>query len=157
MQEHFVVTLDGKDYLVEPGTNLLEFIKSQDTFVPSICYNESMGPIQTCDTCTVEIDGKIERSCSTVIDRPMTVNTVNNDVKDAQKEALDRILEKHMLYCTVCDYNNGDCEIHNTMDGGFSIKRMNIKRSHTKRLRPIYRYDPNQCILWALCRSMSRY
>ncbi len=48
-----------------------------------------MGPIQTCDTCTVEIDGKIERSCSTVIDRPMTVNTVNNDVKDAQKEALD--------------------------------------------------------------------
>ena len=21
-----------------------------------------------------------------------------------------------MLYCTVCDYNNGDCEIHNTMD-----------------------------------------
>ncbi|WP_279751284.1 2Fe-2S iron-sulfur cluster-binding protein, partial [Staphylococcus aureus] len=54
MQEHLVVTLDGKDYLVEPGTNLLEFIKSQDTFVPSICYNESMGPIQTCDTCTVE-------------------------------------------------------------------------------------------------------
>ncbi len=46
----------------------------------------------------------------------MTVNTVNNDVKDAQKEALDRFLEKHMLYCTVCDYNNGDCEIHNTMD-----------------------------------------
>lgn len=42
MQEHLVVTLDGKDYLVEPGTNLLEFIKSQDTFVPSICYNESM-------------------------------------------------------------------------------------------------------------------
>ena len=21
-----------------------------------------------------------------------------------------------MLYCTVCDYNNGDCEIHNAMD-----------------------------------------
>ncbi|MGT2341062.1 hypothetical protein ACVPOQ_05755 [Staphylococcus aureus] len=38
-----MVTLDGKDYLVEPGTNLLEFIKSQDTFVPSICYNEWMG------------------------------------------------------------------------------------------------------------------
>ena len=31
MKEHLVVTLDGKDYLVEPGTNLLEFIKSQDT------------------------------------------------------------------------------------------------------------------------------
>ena len=52
MQEHLVITLDGKDYLVEPGTNLLAFIKSQETFVPSICYNESLGPIQTCDTCS---------------------------------------------------------------------------------------------------------
>ena len=34
MQEHLVVTLDGTDYLVEPGTNLLEFIRSRDTFVP---------------------------------------------------------------------------------------------------------------------------
>ena len=96
MQEHLIVTLDGTDYLVEPRTSLLEFIKSRDTFVPSICYNESMGPIQTCDTCMVEIDGKIERACSTVVNRPMTVNTQNNDVKASQKEALDRILEKHM-------------------------------------------------------------
>ncbi|HEH3220430.1 TPA: molybdopterin oxidoreductase family protein [Staphylococcus aureus] len=153
MQEHLVVTLDGKDYLVEPGTNLLEFIKSQDTFVPSICYNESMGPIQTCDTCTVEIDGKIERSCSTVIDRPMTVNTVNNDVKDAQKEALDRILEKHMLYCTVCDYNNGDCEIHNTMDAwGLQHQTYEYKeKPYEKDYGPFYRYDPNQCILCGRC------
>lgn len=135
MQEHLVVTLDGKDYLVEPGTNLLEFIKSQDTFVPSICYNESMGPIQTCDTCTVEIDGKIERSCSTVIDRPMTVNTVNNDVKDAQKEALDRILEKHMLYVQYVIIIMVIVKfIIRWMHGGFSIKRMNIKRSHMKRI-----------------------
>ena len=46
MQEHLIVTLDGTDYLVEPGTSLLEFIKSRDTFVPSICYNESMGPFK---------------------------------------------------------------------------------------------------------------
>ncbi len=70
-----------------------------------------------------------------VIDRPMTVNTVNNDVKDAQKEALDRILEKHMLYCTVCDYNNGDCEIHNTMDAwGLQHQTYEYKRSHMKRI-----------------------
>ena len=96
MQEHLIVTLDGTDYLVEPGTSLLEFIKSRDT-LPSICYNESMGPIQTCDTCMVEIDGKIERACSTVVNRPMTVNTQNNDVKASQKEALDRILETYAV------------------------------------------------------------
>ncbi|MGX0194304.1 formate dehydrogenase subunit alpha [Staphylococcus haemolyticus] len=153
MQEHLIVTLDGTDYLVEPGTSLLEFIKSRDTFVPSICYNESMGPIQTCDTCMVEIDDKIERACSTVVDRPMTVNTQNNDVKASQKEALDRILEKHMLYCTVCDYNNGDCEIHNAMDAwGLEEQSYEYKtKPYEKDYGPFYRYDPDQCILCGRC------
>jgi formate dehydrogenase major subunit len=31
----------------------------------------------------------------------------------AQKEAFDRILANHLLYCTVCDNNN--CTVHNTM------------------------------------------
>ena len=153
MQEHLIVSLDGKDYLVEPGTNLLQFIKSQDTFVPSICYNESLGPIQTCDTCTVEIDGKMERACSTTIDRPMIVNTQNDKVQASQKEALDRILEKHMLYCTVCDYNNGDCEIHNTMDQwGLEHQTYEYKeKPYEKDYGPFYRYDPNQCILCGRC------
>ncbi|MFZ8101328.1 molybdopterin-dependent oxidoreductase, partial [Staphylococcus arlettae] len=153
MQEHLIVTLDGKDYLAEPGTNLLEFIKGQETFVPSICYNESLGPIQTCDTCTVEIDGKIERACSTVINRPMVVDTQNNKVQDSQKEALDRILEKHQLYCTVCDYNNGDCEIHNTMDQwGLEHQTYEYKdKPYEKDYGPFYRYDPNQCILCGRC------
>jgi len=153
MQEHLIVSLDGKDYLVEPGTNLLEFIKSQDTFVPSICYNESLGPIQTCDTCTVEIDGQMQRACSTTIDKPMVVHTQNDKVQTSQKEALDRILEKHMLYCTVCDYNNGDCEIHNTMDQwGLEHQTYEYKeKPYEKDYGPFYRYDPNQCILCGRC------
>lgn len=153
MQEHLVVTLDATDYLVEPGTNLLEFIRSRDIFVPAICYNESMGPIQTCDTCMVEIDGEIARACGTTIDRPMNVKTDNNDVKSSQKEALDRILEKHMLYCTVCDYNNGDCEIHNTMDEwGIQHQTYEYKeKPYEKDYGPFYRYDPDQCILCGRC------
>lgn len=45
MSNEIKINLDGKDYLVEAGTNLLEFIRSRNTFVPAICYNESMGPI----------------------------------------------------------------------------------------------------------------
>ena len=29
-------------------------------------------------------------------------------------EAFDRILTNHLLYCTVCDNNNGNCTVHNT-------------------------------------------
>ena len=85
MSKEIKINLDGKDYLVEAGTNLLEFIRSRNTFVPAICYNESMGPIQTCDTCMVEINGDIARACGTSIESSMTVNTYNHHVKTSQK------------------------------------------------------------------------
>ncbi len=43
------------------------------------------------------------------------VDSVSSDVQEAQVVAMDRILHNHELYCTVCDYNNGGCEIHNTV------------------------------------------
>ena len=40
-----------------------------------------------------------------------------------------------MLYCTVCDYNNGDCEIHNTMDKWeYNIKLISIRENHMKKI-----------------------
>lgn len=155
MQQHTVITLNGTEYLAQPGQNLLEFIKSAtEEFVPHICYNESLGPIQTCDTCIVEVDGELVRACGTTIQGPMEVNTNLDEVQDAQKEALDRILEKHELYCTVCDYNNGDCEIHNTMDKfGLEHQSRPFKpKPYEKDMSsPFYRYDPDQCILCGRC------
>ncbi len=58
-----------------------------------------------------------------------------------------------MLYCTVCDYNNGDCEIHNTMDAwGLQHQTYEYKeKPYEKNYGPFYRYDPNQCILCGRC------
>jgi len=30
-----------------------------------VCYHQQLGPIQTCDTCMVEADGKLVRACAT--------------------------------------------------------------------------------------------
>ena len=36
--------------------------------IPHICYHSPlMGPIQTCDTCIVEVDGQLVRSCGTKV------------------------------------------------------------------------------------------
>ena len=58
-----------------------------------------------------------------------------------------------MLYCTVCDYNNGDCEIHNTMDEwGVQHQTYEYKeKPYEKDYGPFYRYDPDQCILCGRC------
>lgn len=153
-QEHVIVTINGAEYLAQPGQNLLDLINTTNESVPQICYNESLGPIQTCDTCMVEVDGQVTRACGTTVETSMSVNTTIDYVKSAQKEALDTILEKHELYCTVCDYNNGSCEIHNTIaeyglehqSRPFKPKEYEVDNSGS-----FYRYDPDQCILCGRC------
>ncbi|MEW9674977.1 formate dehydrogenase subunit alpha [Lentibacillus sp. L22] len=154
MQEHVIVTVNGTEYLADPGQNLLDLLNTTEAFIPQICYNESLGPIQTCDTCMVKVNGEIVRACGTTIESAMEVDTTADVVHSAQKEALDRILEKHELYCTVCDYNNGTCEIHNTM-ADFGLEHQSrpfqAKPYEVDRSSKFYRYDPDQCILCGRC------
>ncbi|RYG73985.1 formate dehydrogenase subunit alpha [Lentibacillus lipolyticus] len=153
-QDHVIVTIDGEEYLAAPDQNLLDLINTTGKFVPQICYNEALGPVQTCDTCMVEADGDIVRACGTTVKAGMHVQTDPVHVNEAQKEALDRILEKHELYCTVCDYNNGSCEIHNTVQE-FGLEHQSRpfepKPYEVDNSSPFYRYDPDQCILCGRC------
>lgn len=95
---HNIITINGEKHLAEPGENLLDVLNTTDNFIPQICYNESLGPIQTCDTCIVEVNGEKVRACGTIVDADMDVSTTGDTVKGTQKESLDRILEKHELY-----------------------------------------------------------
>ncbi|UOR13049.1 formate dehydrogenase subunit alpha [Halobacillus amylolyticus] len=153
-REHTVVTINGNEYLADPGQNLLDLLNTTDENVPQICYNESLGPIETCDTCIVQVNGELTRACGMKVEAGMSVQTQLPHVHKAQKESLDRILENHELYCTVCDYNNGACEIHNTM-AEFGLEHQSRpfepKPYNRDDSGSFYRYDPDQCILCGRC------
>jgi formate dehydrogenase major subunit len=82
------------------------------------------------------------------------VTTASSKAHAALQEAFERILTNHMLYCTVCDNNNGNCTVHNT------TKLLAIEHQQTPfknkpyavdNTNPFYRYDPDQCILCGRC------
>ncbi len=84
----------------------------------------------------------------------MKVLTKSEIASAAQREAFNRILSNHVLYCTVCDNNNGNCTVHNT-EKLLAIEHQSIpyhskpyEEDHTN---PFYRYDPQQCILCGRC------
>ena len=72
----------------------------------------------------------------------------------AQRQAFDRILDNHMLYCTVCDNNNGNCTVHNTTKM-LAVEHQKIpfkpKPYEVDNTNPFYRYDPDQCMLCGRC------
>lgn len=152
--ETFTITINDQEYLCHPNQSVLEVSKAHDYYIPHICFHGDLGPIQSCDTCMVEVNGELKRACATTTVPGMKVDSISPKAKEAQMEAMQRILKNHELYCTVCDNNNGNCMVHNTAEYlqvehqkyEFTPKPYPQDNSH-----PFYRYEPDQCILCGRC------
>jgi len=148
------ISIDGDSVGAREGELLVEAVLRHKE-ITHICYHSPlMGPIQTCDTCLVEVDGELVRACGTKVTPGLKVVTESKRARDARAEAFDVILGNHMLYCTVCDNNNENCRVHNTalalnvehQEHPFKPKPYEVDMSN-----PFYRYDPSQCILCGQC------
>src|SRR6202789_1311135 len=148
------VTIDDSVHEARGGERLIDLINRTGAGLAQVCYHPQLGPIQTCDTCLVETNGQLVRACGTDVSDGMTVSTKSAKASEAQRQAFDRILSNHLLYCTVCDNNNGNCTVHRT-ESLLAIEHQAIpyhskpyEEDHTN---PFYRYDPQQCILCGRC------
>ena len=148
------LTVDGLVQEAKAGERLIDILNRSGTRIPQVCYHPQLGPIQTCDTCMVEVDGQLVRACATAVSPGIEVSTKSARARAAQQEAFDRILGNHFLYCTVCDNNNGNCAVHNTTRL-LAVEHQKIpfqsKPYQVDSTNPFYRYDPDQCILCGRC------
>jgi formate dehydrogenase major subunit len=148
------VTLNGQSISFQPGERIIDLINREQIALPQVCYHPQLAPIRTCDTCMVEVNGELLRACATSVTENMRIVTNSTGASAAQSEAFDRILGNHLLYCTVCDNNNGNCTVHNTtavlqvdhQQTPYKPKPYEVDMSN-----PFYRYDPDQCILCGRC------
>jgi formate dehydrogenase major subunit len=148
------ITVDGLVQEAAADERLIDVINRSGSKIPQVCYHPQLGPIQTCDTCMVEVDGRLVRACATSVSPGMIVATNSAAASEAQRQAFDRILSNHLLYCTVCDNSNGNCTVHNTTKL-LAVEHQNIpfrtKPYEVDNTNPFYRYDPDQCILCGRC------
>jgi formate dehydrogenase major subunit len=153
------IHVDGFAIAAQNGEPLIDAINRSAamrgvTSVPQVCYLEPMGAIGSCDTCMVEIDGTLVRSCEALVGGEQFIVTNSDRADVAQRDAFDRLLENHDLYCTVCDNNNQNCTVHNTtaeLDVKHNARPFRKKGYEVDMSNPFYRYDPNQCILCGRC------
>lgn len=150
----FTIKINGLETKATKDQTILHLLTDSPEQVPHVCYHPSLGPIETCDTCIVKVNGEFVRACSTTLNDGDEIDTNSDEVKEAQVIGMDRILFNHELYCTVCDYNNGGCEVHNTVKE-MKINHQSIPFDHKPyekdNSNPFYRYDPDQCILCGRC------
>ncbi len=96
------IKIDNKEVKVAEGSVLMEVIRGMGTEVPSMCYLKDAERFTSCMVCVVKDakSGKIIPSCSVEAVEGMDIISMDDEVKEARKSALELLLSEHV----------GDCE-----------------------------------------------
>jgi formate dehydrogenase major subunit len=149
---HVPVYLDGAAHAFSAGERVVDVIARAGLAVPRVCYLASLGPLESCDTCLVEVDGQLVRACATDVSDGLRVAVDTPRARGARREAVRRLAANHHFRCTLCDNNNGECRLHDAAKTvGLDRQEYRPKPYPVDDSSPFYRYDPNQCILCGRC------
>ena len=149
MSDTVKINVDGKEYEVEAGSNLVDAAKwHAGNDIPVFCYHPKMEPVGMCRMCLVELgtpardratgewltndDGspqiryfpKLQTACTTTVSDGMHIKTSAEQVIAARNDVLEFLLTSHPLDCPICD-KGGECPLQNlTMRHGPQSSRM---------------------------------
>ena len=85
------ITIDDHSLDVPEGTTILDACRSLGIGIPTLCFLETLHPVNTCRICVVEVQGArvLVPSCSRVVEQGMVVRTGSARVRHARKMVLE--------------------------------------------------------------------
>ncbi|MBM4186317.1 MAG: 2Fe-2S iron-sulfur cluster binding domain-containing protein [Gemmatimonadetes bacterium] len=85
------LTIDGKGIEAPEGSTILEACRTQGTEIPTLCYLETLHPVNVCRVCVVEVEGSrvLVPSCSRRVEPGMVVKTQSERVVHSRKMVLE--------------------------------------------------------------------
>jgi len=85
------ITVDGVAVEVPPGSTLLDACRSIGRDQPTLCYLETLSPVNVCRVCVVELEGSrtLVPSCSRKAEAGMVVQTDSDRVRHSRKVVLE--------------------------------------------------------------------
>jgi len=96
------IKIDNREVEVAEGSVLMEVIRGMGQEVPSMCYMKDAERFTSCMVCVVKDrnSGKIIPSCSLEAVEGIDVISMDDEIREARKSALELLLSEHV----------GDCE-----------------------------------------------
>ena len=85
------LTIDGRPVRVAEGTSILDACQEQGIDTPTLCYLETLTPVNACRLCVVEVEGSrtLVPSCSRSVDPGMVVKTDSERVEHSRRLVLE--------------------------------------------------------------------
>jgi NADH-quinone oxidoreductase subunit G len=140
MTDTVTITVDGREYQVPRGANLVDAAKLHGVKIPVFCYHPKMKPVGMCRMCLVELGtmtidretGKpqlddqgqpavrwfptLQTACTQTCADGMVIRTTTEKVVAGRNSILEFLLTSHPLDCPICD-KGGECPLQNLTMG----------------------------------------
>ena len=152
------LTIDGREAVVKPGTNLIEAARAVGVDIPYYCYHKRLSIAANCRMCLVEMSnapgGKLMPACQMTVAEGIAVKTDTAKVKDQQRATLEFLLLNHPVDCPICD-QSGECKLQDYyMKYDAQASRLAIPKVEMRKrvpLGPLVVLDEERCILCTRC------
>ena len=98
------LTIDGQQIVVDSGMTVFEAAASAGIYIPSLCAHPDLPPSGECGLCLVEIESQPEYaiSCTTKVARNMVVHTDTPELRQKQRQVMEKIMSEHPTACLTC-------------------------------------------------------
>jgi predicted molibdopterin-dependent oxidoreductase YjgC len=83
--------IDGEAVRVPEGSTILDACRSRGQDIPTLCYGETLTPVNACRVCVVEVEGSrvLVPSCARKAEPGMVVRTASDRVRHSRKMVLE--------------------------------------------------------------------
>ena len=163
------VNIDGRDYDLPDGRNLLHACLSERLDLPYFCWHPAMGSVGSCRLCAVlqyrdEADtrGRLQMACMMTVEDGLRIGIGTSDgeasrpaafAADFRRQVIEWLMENHPHDCPVCE-EGGECHLQDmTVMTGHSMRRYaGMKRTwENQYLGPFVGHEMNRCITCYRC------
>src|SRR6201987_5011483 len=85
------ITIDGKRVKVREGARILDATKKLGIDTPTLCFLETLTPVNVCRVCVVELEGSrtLVPACSRKVEPNMSVKTDSDRVRLSRRLVLE--------------------------------------------------------------------
>ena len=150
------LTVDGKEVIAKPGTNMIEAAKTVGADIPYYCWHHRLSIAANCRMCLVEssTSPKLVPACQTALQEGMAVRTDTARVAESRRAMMEFLLLNHPVDCAICD-QAGECKLedyYQRLDHKPSrLEGEKILRDKRKVLGPLVVLDQERCVLCTRC------
>src|SRR6266702_5371659 len=84
-------TIDGREIQAPEGTTILEACRRIGIDTPTLCYLETLTPVNVCRVCVVEVEGSrvLVPACSRKLEAGMKIQTDSERVRHSRRLVLE--------------------------------------------------------------------